>query len=220
LEGLKKSPPLALFLVGDIFDLWVSDFDYFKFQFRSLIEVLRELSLQNVRMVYFQGNHDLYLEPFWGEELGFEVYRDPKTFELMGEKFFVEHGDLMNPDDKGYLFLRKVLNTPWVEAGIKKLPGPVVKVVGERASSASRRVHPHRPEHDQRIKKMIRAHALKRHQETGCKFVITGHVHVEDEWWSEGREVCSINLGSWHHSPKVWRWSLNSFGFEKLPASL
>lgn len=219
MQDLKSNPPLALFLVGDIFDLWVGDFSYFKLQYRAVIEALRDLSQRNVRVIYFQGNHDLYLEEFWGAELGFETYRDPASFEIMGEKFFVEHGDLMNPDDKGYLLLRKVLNHRWVEAGIKRLPGSMVKFVGERASQASRSVHPHVPEKDEKIRQMIRQNAIHRHQETGSKYIITGHVHVEDEWCPEDKSFCSINLGSWHKSAKVWRWSPSSFGFQKLTDS-
>ncbi len=196
---------MVLCLNGDVFDLWLGEFSYFKSAYKDLIDVLRKLGRKNVRLIYFQGNHDLYLEDFWGKSLGFEIYRHPQVLELMGQKFAVEHGDLMNPKDKGYLFLKSLLNNRGVEKAIKGLPEGVVRWVGGKMSSASRKLNPHSEELSGSIREMIRGYAKKRHQETGADFIVTGHVHVEDLW--SAPEFTSVNLGSWHTSQKVLSWS-------------
>ena len=199
---------MILCLVGDIFDLWLGEFEYFKSEYPELIGVLKEFGERNVRLLYFQGNHDLYLEDFWGAELGMEVYREPQVLEFMGKRFSIEHGDLMNPKDRGYLFLKAVLNNPIVEGAIKRLPGAMVGWVGSQMSSASRRINPHSPEHSENIHNMIRAHARKRHVQTGAEWIVTGHVHVEDLWTTQ--DFTSVNLGSWHQSQRILSWSPHS----------
>lgn len=198
---------MVIYWVGDIFDLWVGRFPHFIKEYEQLIDALKALAERNVRVIYFQGNHDLYLEDFWAKELGFEVYREPQSFDLMGTKFFVEHGDLMNPNDKGYFLLKRVLNHPLVELGIKKLPNSWVKVIGEKMSRTSRESRAPKPQNEEAIRQMIRDNALRRHQQYGAQIVVTGHVHILDEWTSPGEEVRSVNLGSWHEQPRVWCWS-------------
>ena len=59
-----------LVLLGDIFDLWVADHDYFIKKYGDIIDEIRRLTEEGVEVSYFEGNHDLHLRYFW------EVARD------------------------------------------------------------------------------------------------------------------------------------------------
>jgi UDP-2,3-diacylglucosamine hydrolase len=48
-----------VFLVGDIFDLWIGKHDYFVSRFKPIVDAIAELVRAGVEVHYFEGNHDL-----------------------------------------------------------------------------------------------------------------------------------------------------------------
>lgn len=203
-EGVDR--PTHLFLVGDIFDLWIGKHEFFIERFRPIVDALRSLVIQGVEVHFFEGNHDLYLRPFWECELGVTVHEDRALFDLAGLKVRVEHGDLINPDDTGYLFLRAFLRTGAMKWLSGRLPASVVSAIGEHASRASREYTSTAKELPKdEIRRLIREHARLVYMEAPFDLIVTGHVHVADDHSFEvgGKQVRSINLGSWYDGPKA-----------------
>jgi UDP-2,3-diacylglucosamine hydrolase len=199
-----------LFLVGDIFDLWIGSHAFFIERFRPIVSIIGELIQAGIEVHFFEGNHDLYLKDFWEGQLGARVHSDARYFELAGRVLRVEHGDRINPDDRGYLFLRAFLRTGAMTWVAKHLPAEIVNTLGERASRASRVYTSTAKEIPKDgIVQLIRRHAERSFQERPFDLMITGNVHVQDDHvFSIGnREVRSINLGSWFDSPKAFRLS-------------
>ena len=157
-------------------------------------------------MHYFEGNHDLYLDKFWQQDVGVKVHDGPEFFNLGSFKVRVEHGDFMNPEDKGYLLLRKTLRSIPVTAIAKNLPGPFVSWIGERASKASRHYTSHQKKmHDQEVCQFMHRYAEDKAQERFFDYMVSGHTHVRDlySFNVEGEQVHSINLGSWFDDQQV-----------------
>ena len=97
-----------LYLMGDIFDFW---FEYKKVIPRGFTRILGRLadfSDKGIPVHFFVGNHDLWLKEYLVEELGVTVYHKEVIKEIQGKNFFLAHGDGLDPDDKGYHFLKKV----------------------------------------------------------------------------------------------------------------
>ncbi len=195
----SKDPATHLFLVGDIFDLWISSHPFFVAKFQKIVDQLQKLKNRGLEIHYFEGNHDLYLKDFWESSVGIKVHPRAEVFHLGSFRVRVEHGDLINPEDKGYLFLYGLLRTeplPWLA---KNLPSSVVKFIGTRASGASREyTSTAKSLHEEKIRDLIRQHVL-RIQNQKFDFIVSGHVHVRDDqsFEIEGRRVRSINLGAW-----------------------
>jgi len=213
---------IKLFLVGDIFDLWVANHVYFKRKFQTVWEPLRELRQRGVEIHYFEGNHDLYLKDFFEDFLGLTVHRQAAYYEIDGRTVRVEHGDQMDPDDKGYLFLRWFLRTPFMEFVAPRLPDAAVVRIGERASSMSREYTSTRKAATQEaIFDKIRAHVRKAYAERPFDLFVSGHVHVlfdetiEVAADSSGdpRTVRAVNLGTWLEKPTVFSMSANNMKF-------
>jgi UDP-2,3-diacylglucosamine hydrolase len=201
--------PTHLFLVGDVFDLWVADHVYFVERFKPIVEGLHKLVALGVEVHYFEGNHDLHLEKFWRTEVGVQVHARDCDFELAGQVVRVEHGDLMNPNDQGYLFLRWFLRTPLLRFLAFHLPAAIVGLIGERASRASRAytsTSPSKVRSAANIREMVRRHAAAVFQDRRFDLLISGHVHVSDDFTFEanGKKIRSVNLGSWYESPHVF----------------
>lgn len=194
-----------LFFVGDIFDLWVGGHDEFVQEYPELIESIRLLRSKSVEIHYFEGNHDLHLSRFWRDRLGVVTHVEPQYFDLDGLTLRVEHGDQMNPDDRGYLLLRSFLRTSVMTWIANEIPGAVVKEIGRLMSRTSRRwTHRHFKRSGdviERIRTMIRVHAEKAYADRPFDLIVTGHVHVHDEQRltppSAERSVTSLNLGCW-----------------------
>ncbi len=206
-ESDLASRPSHLFLVGDIFDLWVGSHRYFVRRFEPLIAALRSLRELGIEIHFFEGNHDLHLHDFWQGEMGFHVHTDARYFQLAGKMVRIEHGDLINPEDKGYLFLRRFLRTSLMKTLALNLPALVVKTIGERASRASRDYTSTAKElpHDNMVA-MVRRHAETAFLQKPFDLIISGHVHAVDDhsFHASHRMVRSINLGHWGDGPKTF----------------
>lgn len=194
----EKAPDL--YLLGDIFDFWLSGHQVFVEKFKPLFEPLRTLKAKGAKLVYFEGNHDLHLHPFWRDQLGFELYDSAEYFQIGELNARLEHGDLMNPKDKAYLRWRAFTRHPLVEPLGHYLPGSFWKKVGDKLSQASRkRSGTYRSRNEAQIKEMISEHAQEVFQQKPYDVIISGHMHVKvDELIKVSSGTArNINLGSW-----------------------
>lgn len=206
LHSLEEKSPVKIFFLGDIFDLWVSGHDIFKRKYKDLLTVLESLKKSGCEIYFFEGNHDLHIHPYWRDVLGAEVYVDAKTFDLDGLKVRCEHGDLINLNDKSYLRLRNLLRHPWVEKIGHRVPGEFWLNIGDIWSPISRKKSgKYRSVNKTKLIQMIREHAHRAYSESPFDLIISGHMHVRDdfEFQINAKTVRSINLGSWFEDVKV-----------------
>ena len=107
-----KTDAGAIFLLGDLFDFW---FDYNTVVpkgFTRTLGKLAELSDSGIPIYYFVGNHDLWMNGYFEEELNIPVFHKPQQYSINNSSFFVGHGDGLGPDDKGYKRMKKLFTNP------------------------------------------------------------------------------------------------------------
>jgi UDP-2,3-diacylglucosamine hydrolase len=197
-----------LYLLGDIFDLWVADHQYFIDRYRNIIDEIRRLANEGVEISYFEGNHDLHLRGFWTDQLGLTVYEGPAYVQHGDRTLRVEHGDQMDPDDSGYRFLRWFLRTPPIRWLLCNMPGALIARIGEKASAGSREYTSNTKTIEPGIAiGKIRDHARRAFADRPFDIILSGHVHIRDDHLIEtaGRSFRSINLGSWMDTPCYFR---------------
>lgn len=103
-----KTDAAAIYLMGDLFDFW---FEYKKVVpkgFTRTLGKLAELSDSGIQITYFVGNHDLWMNGYFEEELNIPVFHGPQQVKLNDTSFFIGHGDGLGPDDKGFKRMKKV----------------------------------------------------------------------------------------------------------------
>jgi len=197
----KKPQELHLFLLGDIFDLWVGGSNVFVNKFKPLVEALRELKSAGARITYIEGNHDVHIDSFWQKKLGIEVFVEAQFYKINGLEIRVEHGDLINLDDETYLKYRAFIRRSWVKPLSWLIPGKVWDEVGNYAARKSRKKsHVYRIRNEEKLHQMIRTHAERVYGEHPYDAIVSGHMHVHDDYrfQAQGKEARSFNLGSWY----------------------
>ena len=221
LRGLSaEAGATHLVLLGDIFDLWVADHDYFVSAYGEIIEEIRRLKGEGVEIRYFEGNHDLHLRYYWSDRLDVVVHPGPAYVEIGDITVRLEHGDQMDPGEKGYLFLRWFLRTPPIRWLVCHLPGSVVAGIGNRASAKSRSYSSNAKSiSTDDVLAKIRAHAERAHADRPFDLLISGHVHVRDDWRSAAGGFRSVNLGSWFDAPCYFKIDGDGARFRELFAN-
>lgn len=108
-----KEDAAAIFLLGDLFDFWMEFKTVVPKGFTRTLGKLAEISDSGIPIYYFVGNHDLWMNGYFEEELNIPVYHKPKEFTFNDKTFFIGHGDGLGPGDKGYKRMKKVFTNPF-----------------------------------------------------------------------------------------------------------
>jgi UDP-2,3-diacylglucosamine hydrolase len=107
-----KQDAAAIFLLGDLFDFWFEYRSVVPKGFTRTLGKLAEITDAGIPVYYFVGNHDLWMEGYFEEELNIPVYHAPEDFDFNGKRFLIGHGDGLGPGDKGYKRMKKVFTNP------------------------------------------------------------------------------------------------------------
>jgi len=101
------------FLLGDLFDFW---FEYKHVVPKGFVRVLGKLAEirdSGIPIYFFVGNHDLWMNSYFEDELNIPVFHQPKEFIFNNKTFLIGHGDGLGPGDKGYKRMKKVFTNPF-----------------------------------------------------------------------------------------------------------
>lgn len=107
-----KADAAAIFLLGDLFDFWFEYKTVIPKGFTRVLGKLAELSDAGIPIYYFVGNHDLWMNGYFEEELNIPVFHKPRQFRINDRLFFIGHGDGLGPGDKGFKRMKKVFTNP------------------------------------------------------------------------------------------------------------
>ena len=137
LDEIKKDAA-GLYLMGDIFDFW---YEYKKVAPRGFTRILgrlADISDSGIPVHFFAGNHDLWVFDYLPQEIGLTLHRNEFITEIYGKKFYLAHGDGIDPDDKGYIILRKIFTNKTLQWLFSKLHPNVALWLAHKWSKSSR----------------------------------------------------------------------------------
>jgi UDP-2,3-diacylglucosamine hydrolase len=196
LSGLKGNTE-ALYILGDLFEFWLGYKNFHFPHYLPALQQLRELQESGVSIIYFEGNHDFHMGPFFEKTLQARVYRGPKVLSLDGKKVYFCHGDQIISSDYGYRLLRFLMHNRLLKTIFPLVPPWLPCSVAEKMGRHSK------GNHEQRKRKwdyqtILKKFAAARFQ-SGCDVVISGHFHTPflDISGADNLDKSLDSLGDW-----------------------
>lgn len=197
----------AIVLAGDIFDFW---FEYGRVVPKGFVRTLgklAELTDRGIRIIFFTGNHDMWVTDYLTAECGVEIYTAPQEMTLHGQRLFIAHGDNMNI---GGQWLLQAMNATFRSRTARVLfswlvhPDLAMKF-GRWWSGKSRKSHNAADERaattgkglgfGEHLTEPLIGYARQYAATHKIDHFVFGHMHVARDYREEG--LHSIHLGGW-----------------------
>lgn len=169
----------ALYLMGDILDFWYEFATVVPRGYVRFFGQLAQMADAGVRIVWFTGNHDIWLFDYLRDELGIEVADGSRVEEIMGKKFYLAHGDRLGPRSRGFRFISWLFRNRVCQKLFSSLHPRWTVPLGYYCSSASRGVPAVAPfgEPEDEPQAIFAMDYLKNVDST-VNFFVFGHRHV------------------------------------------
>lgn len=185
-------------IVGDLFEFWYEYRYYVASSHMPLFMALAALVESGTQVHLLQGNHDFAYGDFFPKALGVQVHKE-LVLEIQGKRVYFRHGDGVPKSDRGYRFLRRILDFPlnrWLFRQLHPDRGMgLARLVGRN----SRKYGECRPINiDEYLDWGNRT--LKKNE---CEICIHGHHHIPGIWNVENGVVASP--GEWIKNPAFIR---------------
>ena len=97
-----------LFLLGDILDYWYEYKEVVPKGFVRFFGALARLADSGVNIVWFKGNHDIWIFDYLPTEIGLKVIDGSMETVIDGKRFFMEHGDGVGESRPSYRRMRAI----------------------------------------------------------------------------------------------------------------
>ncbi len=196
LEEVRKDAA-AIYLLGDLFDFW---FEYKQVVPRGFVRVLgklAEITDSGIPIIFFVGNHDLWMKDYFQNELGITVHHNPIEIKIEDTVIMIGHGDGLGPGDKGYKRMKKVFKNPFFQ-WLYRLIHPDLGIrFGQYLSQKNKLIS---GEEDIKFlgedKEWLGAYSKSKLEKKHYDYFVFGHRHLPLAI-DLGKQSQYINLGDW-----------------------
>ncbi len=199
LQGQARTKP-ALFLLGDIFEVWVGDDDDAELS-AMIAEHLHATARSGTDVHFMHGNRDFLLGAKYANRAGMALIDDPYPLALAGIPTLLSHGDRYCIDDAKYQAFRRQSRDPQWQAGVLSQP-----LMARRALAASLRAESTAEQQSKidagdPLTDVVDAPILVDLMRFGAHRLIHGHTHRPDIHFltmPDGQQAERIVLSDWH----------------------
>ena len=106
---LNTTPADALFILGDLFEVWIGDDTQDPFHLQCM-ELLRTTA-KRIPVFIMCGNRDFLVGKQWLQSTGVQGLQDPTVLELAHQKILLSHGDILCIGDTDYIAFRALVRS-------------------------------------------------------------------------------------------------------------
>lgn len=114
LDSIKDKADVV-YLLGDILDYWYEYRTVVPRGFVRFFGKLAELTDRGVRVVWFIGNHDIWIFDYLPSELGVEVVDSALTEHIDGKTFYMTHGDGVGKLKPSFKLMRNLFRNKFAQ---------------------------------------------------------------------------------------------------------
>ena len=127
----------ALYLLGDLFEVWVGDDDDSPDHVR-ICAGLKALADSGVAVHVIHGNRDFLLGEDFARRTGAKLLPDPVLVDLYGVATLLSHGDVFCTEDPSYQQLRSIVRRPRFQQGFLALTLQARRTLASAARAGSK----------------------------------------------------------------------------------
>lgn len=211
---LAKTPAQAVFLLGDIFEVWVGDDARHEGFEAEVTQLLQDAGRQR-ELFFMAGNRDFLLGTDMQAATGLKPLSDPTRLDAFGQRWLLAHGDAQCLDDTAYQnFRRQVRSDAW-QAQFLAQPLSARQALARQMREGSREAQA-----SQLISTDLDADACRAMlREAGAATLIHGHTHRPAEH-DLGDGLRRVVLSDWDLEASPPRGDvirLSAAGLQRLP---
>lgn len=189
----------ALFLMGDLFDFWFEYKTVVPKGFTRVLGALASISDRGIPVYFFVGNHDLWMDGYFEQELGIPVFKTPQVFKLGDQLFYIGHGDGLGPGDLGFKRMKKVFTHPVSKWLFRWLHPDIGVRLGHYFSVKNKLISGKEDQHFLgKEKEWLVQYALRKLKSNHYDYFVFGHRHLPLEVPLSDVSTY-LNLGDWIH---------------------
>jgi UDP-2,3-diacylglucosamine hydrolase len=197
---LRETPADAVFILGDLFELWIGDDARVPGSFaQHAADVLHSASAQRP-LFFMAGNRDFLVGAGLLRDCGITALPDPTLLDAWGQRVLLTHGDALCLDDTEYQAFRALVRQPsWRDAVLARSLAEreaLARTMRDASTAAQRR----KPLPD--WADVDAAAAVAWMHAAGARTLIHGHTH------RPGSDVLA---------PGLVRWVLSDWDFDAEP---
>ena len=203
----------ALYLLGDLFEVWVGDDDDNADNARACAGLAR-LTASGVPVYVLHGNRDFLLGAGFASRTGVKLLPDPVLLDLHGVPTLLSHGDVFCTEDPAYQQLRSVVRRPAWQKRFLSLPLSARRELASAARAGSKA-------HTQRtiptIMDVTPEAVMRAFRATGARRLIHGHTHrpAVHPLVFDGVQAERVVLAPWYESASCL--AVDSAGVREVP---
>lgn len=192
-----KNDAAAIFLVGDLIDFWFEYKTVVPKGFTRTFGKLAEITDSGIPVYFFVGNHDLWMDGYFEEELNIPVFHEAKEFTFNNKTFYIGHGDGLGPHDKGYKRMKKAFTNPVFKWFFRWLHPDIGVRIAQHLSVKSKLIS---GDEDARFlgedNEWLVQYSKKKLHEKHYDYFVYGHRHLPLEITLNEKSKY-LNLGDW-----------------------
>jgi len=114
---LQTTPADAIFILGDLFEVWVGDDAAAEPGFEAQCAEVLRAAAQHRPVFFMHGNRDFLVGAAFAARCGLQLLDDPTVLVLHDRRWLLSHGDVLCLEDTEYLQFRAQVRAPsWQSA--------------------------------------------------------------------------------------------------------
>lgn len=208
----------ALYMVGDILDYW--------YEYRTVVPrgyvrffgALAALADKGVKIIWFIGNHDVWLFDYVRDEIGVDVIDGQLVTEIHGKRFLISHGDGVGKLPRGFRFIRGVFRNRLCQKLYASIHPRWTVPFAHRWSSHSRRNEKEFSafDIDTDYLSLFARGWQTGHPDAPVDFFVFGHRHMMIDRQLPGSEARLVILGDWLRHFSYARYDGTTFELKRF----
>jgi UDP-2,3-diacylglucosamine hydrolase len=203
----------ALYVLGDLFELWLGDDNVTPFN-THIASVFKRLS--DTTPVYFiHGNRDFAIGQEYADKAGFTILDEQTVIDLYGTPTLLLHGDEMCTQDIEYQKFRARARTKWWQGIMGALPLPLRRYLANRGRNKSKN---NKMRLADSIMDVTPEAVLETFEKHKVQVMIHGHTHrpAVHQLTANGNDAKRIVLGDWYEQGSVLTATPDKLDLESL----